>query len=107
MGRRVDRQQRPGRRRLRRSDVAPTVVRAWLHIHDDNPDIGRIRAQHPELLSGNIMVRAFQIRPDLDRREVKTWVVSLLAEPATPPDDATPEQLCAHHIAAILRNGHV
>lgn len=85
----------------------PPVVRAWLHIHDDDPDVGRVRAQHPELLLGDATVRAFQIHPDLDRQEVKAVVLSQLAEPTTPPADADPAQLCAHHIAAVLSNGRV
>jgi len=81
----------------------PPVVRSWLHVHDDNPDIGRIRAQHPELLCGDVTIRAFQIRSDLDRRAVKNFVVAELTEPTTSPNDATAERRCAQTIAAHIR----
>ncbi len=56
----------------------PPVVRAWLHINDNDPSIGRIRAVQPDALSGDIVVHAFRVRPDLDRRDVKRALLRLL-----------------------------
>ncbi len=56
----------------------PPAARFWLHLHHDDPRFGRIRAHHPEALSGDVVVRVFRLDPSLDRKLVKQAVVALL-----------------------------
>ena len=62
-------------------------VRTWLHLHDDDPEIGRIRAQRPDLLTSDSTVRAFRLRPGIDRRSVRDAVRDLLDSGAIPATD--------------------
>lgn len=56
----------------------PPAARFWLHLHHDDPRFGRIRTDHPEALSGDVVVRGFRLDPSLDRKLVKHAVVALL-----------------------------
>jgi hypothetical protein len=58
----------------------PPAARVWLHLHHDDPRVGRVRAEHPEALSGGITIRAFRLHPALERKLVKQVVVALLNE---------------------------
>ena len=61
----------------------PPVARTWLHLHHEDPDVGRVRAQHPEVLSGEVAVYAWSLRADLDRHEVKDALRGLLGHRGT------------------------
>ena len=56
----------------------PPAARTWLHLHHDDPKIGRVRAERPDALSGDVTVRAFRLGPALDRHEVKEALITLL-----------------------------
>lgn len=56
----------------------PPVVRTWLHLHHDNPNIGRVRVNRPDALSGDLIVHAFRLHPSCDRHAVKDVVIRLL-----------------------------
>ncbi|HXG69151.1 MAG TPA: hypothetical protein VNJ04_00900, partial [Gemmatimonadaceae bacterium] len=55
------------------------ATRAWLHLHDPNPDIGRVAARYPESRSEPLDVIAVRLPTDVQRQEVKQAVVDQLA----------------------------
>lgn len=68
----------------------PLSVRSWLHLTDADPEIGKIRAQHPEALRGQVTVRGWRLPDSLDRAEVRdTLSASLTGEGQR--DDLNPE----------------
>jgi hypothetical protein len=78
----------------------PPAARAFLHLHDPDPSVGRIRAEHPELLDGRASVRAFRIAPELDRHAVRSAVVGLLDAVVA---EATDEGRAARFIVSVLQ----
>ncbi|MCP4305596.1 MAG: hypothetical protein GY788_12095, partial [bacterium] len=58
----------------------PPPARFWLHLHHDDPRLGRVRAEHPEALAGEVMVSAFRLHPSLEGRFVKGAEVALLED---------------------------
>ena len=56
------------------------ATRTWLHLHDDDPDIGRMRARYPELAGEELDVIARRLPPDVDRQRVRHGSVAQLAE---------------------------
>jgi hypothetical protein len=83
----------------------PPAARAWLHLHHDDPGIGRVRTEHPEALSGDITIRAFRLRSALERKRVKQAVVALLNdEQLDDVDDDT--SAAASAIVARLAASH-
>lgn len=58
----------------------PPAARTWLHLHHEDPDVGRMRAHHPEALSGDVTVYAYALRTDLDRHEVRDALRGLLQQ---------------------------
>jgi hypothetical protein len=52
----------------------PPAVRTWLHLHDDDPEVGRIRAEHPEAAGGTVEIRAFRLSDDVARGAVRDAV---------------------------------
>jgi hypothetical protein len=61
----------------------PPVLRTWMHIHDPNPDIGRVAAHYPPAggeMHDPLDVIAFTVPVGLSRPEVKRCLVNLLAE---------------------------
>ena len=56
------------------------ATRTWLHLHDDDPDIGRMRARYPDLASEELHVLALPLPPDVDRQRVRHGAVTLLAK---------------------------
>jgi hypothetical protein len=80
------------------------TVRCWLHLHDEDPQVGRVRSHRPEALTGAVTVRAFRLDPTVDRRAVKAAVRRLLETPRKRSgidDDAT--AAAADAIVARLR----
>ena len=74
----------------------------WLHLHHDDPEIGRVRTQRPDALSGDMVVRAFQLDPGLDRQEVKRALLRLQEGALAEGTDASCE--AAAEILARLRS---
>lgn len=81
----------------------PLAARTWLHLNDSDPEIGRVRARHPEALSGALDVLGFELDPTIDRRAVKEAVTALLRG-APPPTTTSQVALdAATRIVAELR----
>lgn len=79
----------------------PPRVRAWLHVHDDDPEIGRIRARHPELIERGVEVVAFELLGVIDRGQVREALAAILA--ATEPDPSLPREVIEAAIAIAAR----
>lgn len=60
------------------STGVPPVVRIWLHLHDTDPDIGRLLARYPDVAHDPLDVLAFQVPARLDRAAVKAGLVDRL-----------------------------
>lgn len=56
------------------------ATRTWLHLHDDDPDIGRMRARYPALTDEELDVLALRLPPDVDGQQVRHGAVAQLAE---------------------------
>jgi hypothetical protein len=56
------------------------ATRTWLHLHHDDPDIGRIAARYPEARQSDLDVLALALSDDVDRQHVRHGAVALLAE---------------------------
>jgi hypothetical protein len=55
-------------------------ARTWLHLHDEDPDVGRMRARFPELMDEDLDVLALRLPPEVDRQQVRHGAVASLAE---------------------------
>jgi hypothetical protein len=80
----------------------PPVIRSWLHLHDDAPEIGRVRAHHPGALHGSVEVRAFQLADDVDRQRVKQLLLAHLGLAADEEPGTDDEAAAATHILRRL-----
>jgi hypothetical protein len=84
-------------------------TRTWLHLHDDNPDVGRMRARFPEVANEELEVLAVELPEGVDRQRIRHGAVALLAERdlfsprqvCDPPLDAEPAAETDHFVAAI------
>ena len=56
------------------------ATRTWLHLHDDDPDVGRMRARYPQLASEALDVIAVQLPAGVDRQQVRHGAVSALGK---------------------------
>ena len=56
------------------------ATRTWLHLHDENPEVGRMRARYPELAAEELDVVAVPLPAEVDRQRVRHGAVALLAE---------------------------
>jgi len=93
----------------------PPGARAWLHLHDPNPDIGRIAARYPAAGDEPLDVVAVQMPEGVSRQEAKRALTAHLAEEGLlsehyvgdPPEDvaAAIASSGAHQVERIL--GHV
>jgi hypothetical protein len=59
--------------------LAP-ATRTWLHLHDEDPNVGRLRARYPDSAHEELDVIALRLPEGLDRQEVKHAVVTRLGE---------------------------
>jgi hypothetical protein len=55
-------------------------TRTWLHLHDADPNIGRMRSRFPELASEDLDVVALELPAGVDRQRVRHGAVAQLAE---------------------------
>lgn len=60
------------------STGVPPVVRTWLHLHDSDPDVGRLKARYPDVAHDALDVLAFSVPDRLDRAAVKAALVDRL-----------------------------
>jgi hypothetical protein len=65
-------------------------TRTWLHLHDDNPEVGRMRARFPELTAEELEVLAVELPEGVDRQRIRHGAVALLAERGL----LSPRQVC-------------
>jgi len=83
------------------------ATRTWLHLHDDDPNVGRLRARYPSSATEELDVVALRLPEGVDRQEVKHAVVARLGErgllserhgcdaPAAVPSSGSAERLVA------------
>ena len=64
-------------------------IRAWLHLHDPDPDIGRVAARYPAALNEPLEVVAVQVPDGVSRSDTKTVAIARLAEAGL---------LCEHYV---------
>ena len=57
----------------------PPEVRTWLHLHDPDPGIGRVKARYPGLGADSLDVIAFRLPDSMSRSEVKVAVIAHLS----------------------------
>jgi hypothetical protein len=55
-------------------------TRTWLHLHDDDPEVGRMRARFPGLADEELDVLAVELPEAIDRQRVRHGAVVLLAQ---------------------------
>jgi hypothetical protein len=84
-------------------------TRTWLHLHHDDPEVGRMRARFPDLASEDLDVLAVELPEDVDRQRVRHGAVALLAERGRlsprqvcdPPLEAEPHPETESFVAAL------
>ncbi|GIN03813.1 hypothetical protein [Planomonospora venezuelensis] len=57
----------------------PPEVRTWLHLHDPDPAVGRLRARHPGIAADDLDVLAFRLPDGTDRPRAKAAAVAGLS----------------------------
>jgi hypothetical protein len=60
--------------------VLHPATRTWLHLHDEDPNIGRMRERYLELAREELDVLALRLPADVDRQHVRHGAVALLAD---------------------------
>jgi hypothetical protein len=55
------------------------ATRTWLHLHDDDPDVGRMRSRFASLAEEDIEVVAVPLGAETDRQQARHGAVNLLA----------------------------
>jgi hypothetical protein len=84
-------------------------TRTWLHLHHDDPEIGRMRARYDELAAEELDVVAVELPDDADRQQVRHGAVALLGERGLlsdrpvcdPPLPAAPTPQAEELVAAV------
>ena len=85
------------------------ATRTWLHLHDENPDVGRMRARYPTVAAEELDVLAHELPAGVDRQQVRHGAVAVLAERGLlsgrhvcdPPLAADPHAETATFVAAL------
>ena len=105
--------------RVERDDVLhvgatglPPAVRTWLHLHHDDPSIGRIADRHPDATPEPLDVLAFRVPDGVERAAVKVGLVARLQEQGLlatayvgdPPQQVLPEGEVARTVDVVLRH---
>ena len=55
-------------------------TRTWLHLHHDDPQIGRMRARFDQVAAEDLDVVAVELADGVDRQRVRHGAVALFAE---------------------------
>jgi hypothetical protein len=94
----------------------PPQARAWLHLHDPDPDVGRIAARYPASSGEPLDVVAVRLPDHVSRQEAKLALTARLAEAGflsesyvgDPPVDRAPVAPDAapqvEHLVAVVRD---
>lgn len=70
----------------------PPAARTWLHLHDPDPEVGRIRAGYPPAASEALDVLAFTLPAGVAREDLRdSLVLSLHEDGLLAPDYAGPQ----------------
>lgn len=56
------------------------ATRTWLHLHDEDPNVGRMRARYPDLANEELDVLAHELPTGVDRQQVRHGAVTALGE---------------------------
>ena len=56
------------------------ATRTWLHLHDEDPNVGRLRARFAGLADEELDVLAYELPDGVDRQQVRHGAVARLAE---------------------------
>jgi hypothetical protein len=89
-------------------------TRTWLHLHDDNPEVGRMLARFAHLAGEEFEVLAVELPEGVDRQRIRHGAVALLGErgllslrsvcdPALPAEPAVETEAFVDAIEARLR----
>jgi hypothetical protein len=86
-------------------------TRTWLHLHDEDPNVGRMRARFATLAEEELDVVALQLDDEVDRQRVRHGAVRLLAERGLlserhvcdPPLEAEPTPEAEQLVDAVAR----
>jgi len=92
------------------STAMPPMLRTWLHLNHEDPDVGRVGRGYPDINEESLTVQAFRLDDDIDRQTVKHALISALGRdghlgPAyirPPPGDVVAEGKEAEALAEIL-----
>jgi hypothetical protein len=68
-------------------------TRVWLHLHDPDPEIGRMSAQFDRLATTSLDVVAMQVPESVARAEVRDALGARLAEDGLLAEDAITDHL--------------
>jgi hypothetical protein len=55
-------------------------TRTWLHLHDDDPDVARMRARFPSHADEDLEVLAVELPEGVDRQRIRHGAATLLGE---------------------------
>jgi hypothetical protein len=85
------------------------ATRTWLHLHDEDPNVGRMRERYSELAGEELDVLALRLPPEVDRQQVRHSAVALFTERGLlserhvcdPPLPAEPTALADELVAAV------
>ena len=88
----------------------PAEVRTWLHLHDPDPDVGRLIARYPVVGTQPLDVIAVEIPDGESRQNAKALLAAALAKEGflsknyigDDPGAATVHESTAHSIDAIV-----
>ena len=88
------------------------ATRTWLHLHDEDPNVGRMRARYPELANEELDVLAHELPAGVDRQQVRHGAVKafdargLLSERhvCDPPLAAEPHRETETFVAAVAEH---
>ncbi|TWP32843.1 hypothetical protein [Leekyejoonella antrihumi] len=58
--------------------MAP-VLRTWLHLYHEDPDVGRVGRGYPGIRQESLTVLAFRLDEDVDRQSVKDALIARLS----------------------------
>ena len=68
-------------------------TRVWLHLHDPDPEVGRIAARFDRLSSAELDVLAMSVPPEISRADVRDALGARLADERQLADDAITDHL--------------
>jgi hypothetical protein len=68
-------------------------TRVWLHLHDDNPDVGRMAARFERLDSAQLEVLAMRLPVEIPRADVRDAIGARLADEGLLAEDALTDHL--------------